>query len=263
MGFLLDRVLEPGNMERAFNRARRKGTTGIDNVCGKDISNKSMYLNCLCNKIISNQYVSKPPIVKSKIDYDGNKIIKLQIASFEDQVIEFAIRNILSEHFQGIFDLHPNSSRRGKERKNFIDNIKRTYNEKNNYIVTDLENFTNSINIDMLYEDLYKQTEDGEIIDLIDKSLFSYYNKNQGLPLGRILTTFLPNIYLIDIEKELFEYYRYFDCFVFPFFDENPKELLQNFTKNISKKFLRLNNKKTKVLKKPTIEVLLSTVEGV
>lgn len=159
--------------------------------------------------------------------------------------------------------MYPNSSRRGKERKNFIDNIKRTYNEKNNYIVTDLENFTNSINIDMLYEDLYKQTEDGEIIDLIDKILFSYYNKNQGLPLGRILTTFLPNIYLIDIEKELFEYYRYFDCFVFPFFDENPKELLQNFTKNISKKFLRLNNKKTKVLKKPTIEVLLSTVEGV
>lgn len=263
MGILFEKLLKTSNMERAFNKAKRKRTVGIDNIAGKDICDRSKYLENLCYKISASQYFPKPPFIISKLNYDNIKIITFHILSFEDQVVEFAIRNVLYDYWRALFELYPCSARRGKEEEVFINHIKEGYEEENNYIITDLKKFTESINIDLLYKDIYAHCEDADIIDLIDKCLFSYYGRMNGLPLGQILTTFLPNIYLLDIEKQLPTYYRYFDCFVFPFHYENPKEILCYFSDILTRRFLAMNDGKTKILISPKINQLISTVKGV
>ena len=119
------------------------------------------------------------------------------------------------------------------------------------------------MNIVLLYENIYKETADQELVDLIDVCLFSHNDKANGLPLGQILTTFLPNIYLLEIESHLPRYYRYFDCFVFPFRQDGADRILKEFRELIGKKGLAINEKKTKAVLGPELCDLLAVVEAV
>lgn len=263
MGILFERLLEKNNMERAFNKAKRKKTVGTDNIAGKDIGDKSNYLEDLSNKILYGLYSPVPPVIITKLDYDNIKTITLHIQAFGDQVVEFAIRNVLYDCWDLLFKMYPYSARRGKEERIFINHLQKEYREGSNYIITDLKKFTDSINIKLLYEDLYTLCKDNDLIDLIDKCLFSFHDRMLGLPLGHILTTFLPNIYLLDVERQLPFYHRYFDCFVFPFQNEDSENILNFFANVLDKKNLSMNDRKTKILIKPSIEQLLDAVKGV
>lgn len=263
MGILLEKLLEMNNMERAFNKAKRKKTIGIDKIAGKEISDKNGYLNDLSNKISCGLYSPIPPVIITKLNYDNIKTITLHVQAFRDQVVEFAIKNILYDCWEPLFRLYPYSARRGKEEKVFIDYLQKSYMEGNNYIITDIRKFTDSITVELLYKDLYACCKDRDLLDLIDKCLFTFHDKTLGLPLGHILTTFLPNIYLLDIEKQLTVYFRYFDCFVFPYKYEEPGNILNYFADVLNTKHLSMNDEKTKILIRPSLDKLLAAVKGV
>lgn len=254
-------LLSIENLQNAFNKARRKGTVGSDGVLGKKIIDRNGFVLNLREKILTDKYYPQAPVRLSKLNYDNIRTIHYEIVCFEDQVVQFAIRNVINDCCKKMFEKQKNVFRHYGELEQYVSTIVNEYADFNYYIV-DLKDFFASINIDILYSDIMKYCNSKNIIKIVDKCLYSYNDKNSGLPLGHILSTFLPHVYMISIDDQLSNYYRFSDCFVFKFKGEH-SGFIDKFIGIISEKKLSINEKKTRILFNPSLEELKQSVVGI
>lgn len=246
------------NLLNAFNKARRHSTVGYDGICGKTIKNRTDFIYKLQSKLLDGTYVPQQPLRLTKINYDNIKKIDYEISCFEDQVVEYAIRNILQYLYEQKSACVKNVFWRKRDFKIFRSRVADEY-ELANYYITDIKNFTNSIDIELLYLDIMECCKSERTIELIDKCLFTYNDKKDGLPLGHVLTTFLPQIYLLKIDYQLDNFYRFNDCYVFKMDNSTLPEI---FGKILSTKKLEINSQKSCILYDPTLDKLLTEIEG-
>ncbi len=255
---IYEKIISYENLLNSFNKARRHSTVGSDGIYGKTIKNRTDFICKLQTKLVDGTYIPKQPLRMSKMNYDNIKKLNYEISCFEDQVVEYAIRNILQKLYDEKLTYGKNIFWRKKDFERFRSSIVKEY-ELTNYYITDIKNFTDSIDVELLYLDIMEFYQSKSVVDLIDKCLFTYNNKKNGLPLGHILTTFLPQIYLLKIDCQLNKFYRFNDCFVFKIENSLFPEV---FNTILSNKKLTINPQKSCILYTPDLSTLLSEVEG-
>ena len=208
---LLERVLDRGNLNRAYKRVKaNKGASGID---GMTVDEALPWLKEnggeLLEKIRQGKY--KPsPVRRVEIPKDNGGIRKLGIPTVVDRIIQQAIAQVLIPIYEPKFSEGSYGYRPHRSAKDAILKVKEYADLGYKFAVClDLSKYFDTLNHDMLMNMLREDIKDKVLIDLIKKYLKSGVMENgivmkteEGSPQGGNLSPLLANIYLDRFDKE-------------------------------------------------------------
>lgn len=192
------------NMKKSFIKARRRNCfIGADGEDCKKIQNIDKYIENLIYILKEKRYVRKPMKYQKIISWDGLKTHIVEMESFSDRVIEYAIQRCLETKFNSYrMPFVCNAGNKGERKYNiYINKIK---NKGCKYFVSyDVKKFTSSVDREILIKKM-QQFCDKEFIEFVKYILFR--KEEKGLPPGHILTTYLANFYLYSVDIALNDY---------------------------------------------------------
>ncbi len=266
----------------------------------------------------------KPEIIKEKLEKFKLKYEPTISCHFDIPKSGFVIRHSIETNmldrimYQALVDkiapyfdkiLKPNvyshrlDNQKGHERYFFINGVEQwlqfnrkiesELNETNPILlVTDLTNFFENINVNLLIDELKKnilpdlklnveeEKECKKVLEMLFKLLkkWTVPHTQRGISQNRNPSSFLANIYLSSIDHEMisngYNYYRYMDDIRFTCPDRfKARKYLKDLIAELRKKGLNVNSKKTQILNKnnPDDQVKLTdflpspdrTIEGI
>jgi len=161
------------------------------------------------------------------------KLREVWAGNFRDRIVHHLIYNAIYERFSKSFILDTYScipkrgTLFGANRVNsFAQRLTRNYSEDAYFLKADIGNYFNSINKDILFEQIKRRVFEPWLIELIEKVIYhdpktnvfkksskklfealpsykSLYNAaiNKGLPIGNLTSQFFSNIYLNDLDQ--------------------------------------------------------------
>lgn len=257
----LSYIITKANLLEAYDKIS-KSTSGLDDI---DFLKFEKNLSENIEKIVKqvqNGLYSPEPIKKITIDKpNGNKKRPIGLSSLKDKLLQRVLYDNLNPYFDKRFS---DASYAYRPKKSTLKAINRTtayLNQKYFTILkTDIENYFETIDHDILLKRLNENIKDKNLIRLL--SLFlqvggfqeqDYDAHFYGVYQGDILSPLFSNIYLdvMDkyLEKENIKFVRYADDFIMLFYNKNDayKSLkqLKQFLKTLK---LKLNHDKTKVV---------------
>jgi group II intron reverse transcriptase/maturase len=256
---LLEQILSPTNLNRAFKRVRsNRGSGGIDKM---EVESLKDYLvdnkEKLIQSILDGSYRPNP-VRRVEIPKEKGKR-NLGIPTVVDRVVQQAIAQVLTPVYEKQF--LPNSYGFRPKR-----NAHQALNRCRNYITDgykyavdmDLEKFFDTVNQSKLIEVLSRTVKDGRVISLIHKYLNAgvvirnkFEETRMGVPQGGPLSPLLSNVMLNELDKELEKrghpFVRYADDMViFCKSKRSAERTLANIVPYIENKlFLKVNREKT------------------
>jgi len=256
---LLEQILSPTNLNRAYKRVRsNRGSGGIDKM---EVESLQDYLvrhkDQLLRSILDGNYRPNPvrrvEIPKEK----GTR--KLGIPTVVDRVIQQAIAQVLSPIYEKQFSENSYGFRPKRNAHQALNRCRSYITDGYIYAVDlDLEKFFDTVNQSKLIEVLSRTVKDGRVISLIHKYLNAgvvLHNKFEetriGVPQGGPLSPLLSNVMLNELDKELEKrghlFVRYADDLVILCKSKRSAErTLANIVPYIEEKlFLRVNREKT------------------
>jgi len=259
---LLEQILSPANLNRAFKRVRRnRGSGGIDKM---EVESLKDYLvnneENLIQSILDGSYRPNPvrrvEIPKEK----GTR--KLGIPTVVDRVVQQAIAQVLTPVYEKQFSPSSYGFRPKRSAHQALNKCKSYITEGYKYAVDmDLEKFFDTVNQSKLIEVLSRTVKDGRVISLIHKYLNAgvvirnkFEETSMGVPQGGPLSPLLSNIMLNELDRELEKrghpFVRYADDMViFCKSKRSADRTLANIVPYIENKlFLRVNREKTKAV---------------
>jgi len=166
------------------------------------------------------------------------KTRKISKSAFRDRIVHHAIHQVIEQIFDKRFIYDSCANRKGKGN---LFALKRFYKFKkevsksgkvlsdftkdNNYVVgyclkADIKHYFQDVNQNVLISILRRKIKDEKTINLINKILKNYPDKEKGMPLGNLTSQFFANVYLNELDqfvkhKLKAKYYiRYVDDFV-------------------------------------------------
>jgi len=256
---LLEQILAPTNLNRAFKRVRsNRGSGGVDKM---EVESLKDYLvvnkEKLIQSILDGSYRPNP-VRRVEIPKEKGKR-NLGIPTVVDRVIQQAIAQVLTPIYEKQFS--PNSYGFRPRR-----NAHQALNRYRNYITDgykfavdmDLEKFFDTVNQSKLIEVLSRTVKDGRIVSLIHKYLNAgvvvrnkFEETSMGVPQGGPLSPLLSNVMLNELDKELEKrghpFVRYADDLViFCKSKRSAERTLANIVPYIENRlFLKVNKEKT------------------
>ncbi len=256
---LLEQILSPTNLNRAFKRVRsNRGSGGIDKM---EVESLKDYLvdnkEKLIQSILDGSYRPNP-VRRVEIPKEKGKR-NLGIPTVVDRVVQQAIAQVLTPVYEKQF--LPNSYGFRPKR-----NAHQALNRCRNYITDgykyavdmDLEKFFDTVNQSKLIEVLSRTVKDGRVVSLIHKYLNAgvvirnkFEETRMGVPQGGPLSPLLSNVMLNELDKELEKrghpFVRYADDMViFCKSKRSAERTLANIVPYIENKlFLKVNREKT------------------
>jgi group II intron reverse transcriptase/maturase len=256
---LLEQILSPTNLNRAFKRVRsNRGSGGIDKM---EVESLKDYLvdnkEKLIQSILDGSYRPNP-VRRVEIPKEKGKR-NLGIPTVVDRVVQQAIAQALTPVYEKQF--LPNSYGFRPKR-----NAHQALNRCRNYITDgykyavdmDLEKFFDTVNQSKLIEVLSRTVKDGRVVSLIHKYLNAgvvirnkFEETRMGVPQGGPLSPLLSNVMLNELDKELEKrghpFVRYADDMViFCKSKRSAERTLANIVPYIENKlFLKVNREKT------------------
>jgi len=209
---LLERVVDYGNLMRAYKQvARKDGSGGIDGMETEELRQwLGKHINTLREAILSEKYevsaVRKVEILKP---YGGKRI--LGIPTVKDRLIQQAIHQELSRYYEPVFSESSYGFRPGRSAHQAIEQASKYIQEGKEWVVDiDLEKFFDKINHDRLMQRLSKGIGDKKLLRLINAYLKAGMmddrlteQRIEGTPQGGPLSPLLSNIVLDELDKEL------------------------------------------------------------
>ena len=195
---------KPGNM-----------TPGTD---GKTIDR--MNLQRIDNVIESlrNETYQPNPARRVYIPKKNGKKRPLGIPSFEDKLVQEAVRMILEAIYEGHFEWTSHGFRPNRSCHTALAQIQKSFSGAKWFIEGDIKGFFDNIDHDVLIDILRKRISDERFLRLIRKFLKAgyieewQYNKTySGTPQGGIISPILANIYLDQFDKYIKEYAKDFN----------------------------------------------------
>lgn len=257
---LLEQILSPFNLNRAFKRVRsNKGKGGVDKM---EVDALKVYLvenrDDLLASIRDGKYRPNP-VRRVEIPKENGRKRPLGIPTVVDRVVQQAITQVLSPIYEQQFSPHSYGFRPGKNAhqalKKCMDYITGGYT----YAVDmDLQQFFDTVNHSKLVEVLSRTVKDGRVISLIHKYLRAgvvtgnkFEETKLGVPQGGPLSPLLGNIMLHELDKELqrrgHRFVRYADdCIILCKSKRSAERTLRNIIPYIEEKlFLKVNKEKT------------------
>jgi group II intron reverse transcriptase/maturase len=251
---LLEQILSPTNLNRAYKRVRsNRGSGGID----------KMEVESLKDYLVDN----KETLIQSILDgkYRPNPVRRVEISKEKgtptvvDRVIQQAIAQVLSPTYERQFSENSYGFRPGRNAHQALNRCRDYITDGYIYAVDmDLEKFFDTVNQSKLIEVLSRTVKDGRVVSLIHKYLDAgvvirnkFEETEMGVPQGSPLSPVLSNIMLNELDKELEKrghpFVRYADdLIIFCKSKRSADRTLANTVPYIENKlFLKVNREKT------------------
>ena len=173
----------------------------------KDFILNKKYLS-ICNQIISGTYSFSIP--KKHLISKGNSSKKRIVYTFnDDEMLILKFISYLLYEYDYLFSPNLYSFRKNSSVKNAIRNISNIKNIQNMYgYKVDIQNYFNSIDVNILLSNLKKDILDEKLFSLIEQILINEnvsYNDNimkekKGVMAGTPISAFLANYYIKEID---------------------------------------------------------------
>jgi len=253
---LLEQILSPSNLNRAFKRVRsNKGSGGIDQM---EVESLKDHLVENKEKLIRSILDGK--VRRVEIPKENGKKRALGIPTVVDRVVQQAIAQVLSPIYEKQFSESSYGFRPGRNAHQALNKCRDYITDGYRYAVDiDMEKFFDTVNQSKLIEVLSRTVEDRRVVSLIHKYLNAgvvirneFEETETGVPQGGPLSPLLSNIMLNELDKELekrgHRFVRYADDLVILCKSKRSAErTLANIVPFIEKKlFLKVNREKTK-----------------
>jgi len=256
---LLEQILSPTNLNRAFKRVRsNRGSGGIDKM---EVDSLKDYLvnnkEKLIQSILDGSYRPNP-VRRVEISKEKGKR-KLGIPTVVDRVVQQAIAQVLTPVYEKQFSPNSYGFRPKRNAHQALNKCRDYITDGHRYAVDmDLEKFFDTVNQSKLIEVLSRTVKDGRVVSLIHKYLNAgvvirskFEETIVGVPQGGPLSPLLSNVMLNELDKELEKrghlFVRYADDMViFCKSKRSADRTLANIVPYIENKlFLRVNREKT------------------
>lgn len=257
----LEHIITKEHFKEAFGEISAT-SKGLDEVSFAEFKRDfSANIAELSHAIISGTYAPEP-IKKIEIEKENSDEKRpIGLSSIKDKLLQRVLYKELNPYFDKVFSDKSYAYRPDKSTLKAINRVTQYLNEKYHHIVkTDIENFFESIDHDILLQILAYHISDKRIIRLISLFVqmggfkeFNYDPHDLGVHQGDILSPLLSNIYLdaMDqyLEKHNVAFVRYADDFVMLFKNENEaKDRLERLKKYLISLKLNLKESKTSVV---------------
>lgn len=256
----LNYIITKENILEAYGEIS-KNSSGLDDVDFVEFEKAlSKNIQSIVQRVEQGLY-SPEPLKKIEIDKDNStKKRPIGLSAIKDKIVQRVLYENLNPYFDKKFSNASYAYRRDKSTLKAINRTSEYINQKNFIVLkTDIENFFETINHDILLKILDKEIKDKQIIRLI--SLFlqvggfkkqDYDEHLHGVYQGDILSPLLSNIYLDQMDKYLESqqilFVRYADDFVMLFKDKNEAyKTLKQLKKFLKSLKLKLSYEKTQV----------------
>ena len=195
---------KPGNM-----------TPGTDGKTEDEMSIDR--INKLIESIKDETY-SPNPAKRTYIPKKNGKMRPLGIPSFEDKLVQEAVRMVLEAIYEGHFEWTSHGFRPNRSCHTALKSLQNNFNGAKWFIEGDIKGFFDNIDHDVLIEIMKGRIADDRFLRLIRKFLNAGYmeewqfNKTySGTPQGGIISPILANIYLDKFDKYMDEYANKFN----------------------------------------------------
>ena len=195
---------KPGNM-----------TPGTDGKTEDEMSIDR--INKLIESIKDETY-SPNPAKRIYIPKKNGKMRPLGIPSFEDKLVQEAVRMVLEAIYEGHFEWTSHGFRPNRSCHTALKSLQNNFNGAKWFIEGDIKGFFDNIDHDVLIEIMKGRIADDRFLRLIRKFLNAGYmeewqfNKTySGTPQGGIISPILANIYLDKFDKYMNEYANKFN----------------------------------------------------
>lgn len=211
----------------------------------------------ICDELVNGKYIFSIP--KKHIISKGATNKKRVVYTYnEDEMMLLKYISYVLYDYDYIFSPNLYSFRKNNSVKRAIKNISNIKNIRNMYgYKVDIQNYFNSIDINLLLDNLKKDIKDNALFVLIEtilKSEYVEYNnkiitENKGAMAGIPISAFLANYYIKEIDEYFWNqnlvYFRYADDIIM--FCNTKEELINNqkiLTDFIGKYNLNINHNK-------------------
>ncbi len=225
---LIDKVYSSANLRSAFHEvAENRGAAGVDHVT---IEMFTKYLDQEIERVSQSLRTGdyNPQAVKRTwIPKPGSAEKRpLGIPTVRDRVVQNALRHVLEPIFERDFAEHSYGFRPGRGCLDALARVEHLLANGHTHVVdADLKGYFDTIDHDILMQQLKTKIADGKVLGLIQKMLsqkildeMKYWTPEKGSPQGSVLSPLLSNIYLDPLDHVMsehgFEMVRYADDFV-------------------------------------------------
>jgi retron-type reverse transcriptase len=220
MNEIYEQVCSVDNLMKACKKAIKKGSRpGPDGMSCKNIKTASeKFISELRKELISGKYQASEPATEIKKYYkNSEKQLVYHVINIRERVVEYAIKEVLSSLYEKIFMPFSCAYRPGKGEKYFYGLVQEMMNKGFLWFLSlDVESYSDTIDNELLLEDLLLFTNDKKLISLVAECLYLKKGK-QGLFPGHVLSPFLSNVFLhpVDVQLKDKRVIRYADNFFF------------------------------------------------
>jgi group II intron reverse transcriptase/maturase len=267
----LAHLVDEAALTRAFHRIRKDAAVGVDGIT-KERYEQELESNIrnLHRRLRTMQWRHQP-ILRVHIPKDKGKSRPIGISTFEDKVVQEALREVLEAIYEPIFRDCSYGFRKGRGAHDALRALNQVlYRGKGYWILElDVKSYFDSIDRKMLKEMLRERVVDGSLLRLIGKCLHvgvldgeEYFEPGEGTAQGSVLSPVLGNIYLHHVLDVWFErdvtprlrgrahLIRYADDGVITFErEDDARKVMEVITKRFEKYGLKLHPEKTRVVR--------------
>jgi len=209
---ITERIVEYVNLNKACQRViQNGGSSGVDGMNVKELHQWYNKNHKELRRALLTENYEVSPVLKVEIPKATGGIRTLGIPTVKDRLVQQAIHQELSKHYEPNFSESSYGFRPGRSAHQAIEQSVKYIKEGKEWVVDiDLEKFFDKINHDRLMQRLSKRVGDKRLLRLVRAFLTAGMMEGgleeqriSGTPQGGPLSPLLSNIVLDELDREL------------------------------------------------------------